>query len=29
VGMQDIITQPLDPERLFTTVLRWLNQRST
>jgi signal transduction histidine kinase len=29
VGMQDIITQPLDPERLFTTVLRWLNRRST
>ncbi|MBK8114988.1 MAG: response regulator [Candidatus Accumulibacter sp.] len=29
VGMQDIITQPLDPERLFTTMLRWLNQRST
>ncbi len=28
-GMQDIVTQPLDPERLFTTVLRWLNRRST
>ena len=29
VGMQDIITLPLDPERLFTTVLLWLNRRGT
>lgn len=29
VGMLDIITQPLDPERLFTTVLHWLNRRGT
>jgi CheY-like chemotaxis protein len=26
-GMKDFIKQPIEPETLFATVLRWLNQR--